>query len=262
MSTRIDMSQLKAAMKRLRTERGSTKKEVCEMAARGFVRAIVLVTPPASQKSSGSDAKKAGEKAIESDLRKIFKICSPKQIQDFIDMNNGVSEKHPFGFKGARAIGDVEARVLTLPEMKAWHDDRRRKDGRVMDIHATVTTGLRKMDLKGLDQGLVTAGNFATFLRAMIAFVGELASGWNAAAEKLNVRGIPAWIKRHGNSRGEVVITVTDTMFRIECSNAVKFVGNVRDYDRRIQLAVQYEANAMNRNADFLLRRALKRAGF
>ncbi|MCX6968195.1 MAG: hypothetical protein NTZ46_10555 [Verrucomicrobia bacterium] len=49
--------------------------------------------------------------------------------------------------------------------------------------------------------------------------------------------------------------------FRIEISNAVKFVGNVKDLDGRIQKAITYQANAMQRQADFLLHKAVKKAG-
>ena len=49
--------------------------------------------------------------------------------------------------------------------------------------------------------------------------------------------------------------------FRIILTNAVKYVTNVNDYDRRIQAALNLQAEKMQRKVEFLLTRALKRAG-
>ena len=50
--------------------------------------------------------------------------------------------------------------------------------------------------------------------------------------------------------------------FRIEIGNTVPFIGNVKDLDRRIQAAIDYQANAMNRQAVFLLKKAIQEAGW
>jgi hypothetical protein len=51
-------------------------------------------------------------------------------------------------------------------------------------------------------------------------------------------------------------------VFRLTLTNAVKYVSNVSDYDRRIQSAITIQANKMQRQVDFLLSRALKRGGW
>jgi hypothetical protein len=51
-------------------------------------------------------------------------------------------------------------------------------------------------------------------------------------------------------------------LFRITLTNAVKYVTNVADYGRRIQSAIRIQAGKMDRKADFLLTRALKRSGW
>ena len=106
----------------------------------------------------------------------------------------------------------------------------------------------------------VSSTEFNALKKTLLGRVGWLASGWNAAAQKLGVR-LPAWIARHGTSAGVILVTSDGRRFRIEISNAVKYVGSVKDLDRRIQKAVTYQANAMQRQADFLLHKAVKKAG-
>ena len=98
----------------------------------------------------------------------------------------------------------------------------------------------------------------------LFANVGWLAAGWNKAAEKLGLSGRswPAWVQRHTGAKGYCNISVAEGRFRIEIGNTVPFIGNVKDLDRRIQAAIDYQANAMNRQAVFLLKKALKDAGW
>ena len=53
--------------------------------------------------------------------------------------------------------------------------------------------------------------------------------------------------------------TRTFTRFRIILTNAVKNVTNVESYDRRIQSAINIQGRKMQRRAEFLLTRALRR---
>ena len=54
----------------------------------------------------------------------------------------------------------------------------------------------------------------------------------------------------------------TFTRFRIILTNAVKYVTNVESYDRRIQSAINIQGRKMQRRAEFLLTRALRKAGW
>ena len=94
--------------------------------------------------------------------------------------------------------------------------------------------------------------------------VGWLAAGWNKAAQKLGLSGRqwPAWIARHSSAPGHCTITSTETLFRVEVANTVKFVGQVKDLNRWIQNSINYQANAMNREAVHLLEKALKASGW
>ena len=73
---------------------------------------------------------------------------------------------------------------------------------------------------------------------------------------------LPAWVARHGGGRGAVSVLNTFRAFRIILTNAVKYIGNVDAYDRRIQSAINIQGKKMQRRAQFLLTRALRRAGW
>lgn len=270
MASSFDTSEIRRAAARLAGETKKTKKEWVETAARGFVKDVVAITPPGSPGNSGSGAKKAGETAIASDAARIFQPMSPaaiRQIQDF----QGRESASQFGHKGAAALGEVRDVVLSFGQMAAFHQARRKANGRVSgggqggrlnrERAADLTTGLRRKDLRSLDIGIVEKSDYVRFITLLQKNVGRLAAGWNKAAALLGVR-LPAWVRRHGDSAGEAGVTVTNTLFRLTVSNAVKFVGNVRAYDRRVQAALNLQAAKMNRQADFLMKKALKRAGW
>ena len=214
---KFDMRRLQQAIKHLEPLVKKSRKELVEQAAKGFVKTVATVTPPASKGATGSTAKKQGEVAITNDLAKVMKAVRVRrgaQLQSAQDIYKR--------FRDART-GRINPRNLQNP----------------YPVSSTEYNALRK---------------------TLLARVGWLASGWNAAAQKLGVK-LPVWITRHGTGAGIILVTNDGRRFRIEISNAVKFVGNVKDLDRRIQKSVDYQANAMQRKADFLLRKAVQKAG-
>ena len=107
----------------------------------------------------------------------------------------------------------------------------------------------------------VNAAALRLLQRDLFARVGKLAGGWNAGAARLGAK-VPAWIARQGARRSAVSIENTTRLFRITLTNAVKYVHNVADYTRRIQSAINIQGKKMQRRAEFLLARAVKRAGW
>lgn len=240
----------------------STKsnKTVLLEVSRNFVRRVIAITPP-SQGKSNSESKKRGETAIAADLRRIMMPGPQDFIDRFIDFNNGRDAKYLFGHKGAAALGFVYTRALTKGELDDWHNSRRRKDGRVMRVNSRVTTGLKKRDLRGLDQGLVETRTYNWFRRKVQKRVGALAAGWNRAAASLGYRP-PAWIRRHGEANGSVSINIEGGILRVLISNDVKYAGNVKDLKRRVQTALNQQSEALERRVAFYLKKNGKGAGF
>ena len=107
----------------------------------------------------------------------------------------------------------------------------------------------------------VDASALRALQRDLLARVGKLAGGWNAGAAKLGAK-VPAWVSRQGAGRGGMSVVNSIRQFRITLTNAVKYVTNVADYMRRVESAIGIQAAKMERKAEFLLTRALKRAGW
>ena len=114
---------------------------------------------------------------------------------------------------------------------------------------------------KGDDIALVPKNVMEEVRKILKRQIGVLAAGWNTAAQKLGVK-LPAWVTRHGTAYGEVVLTITATTFRLELSNVVQFVENVRGYESRVQRAIDFQTRKMEREADYLLKKALRKAGW
>ena len=215
---KFDMRRLQQAIKNLEPLVKKSRKELVEQAAKGFVKTVTEVTPPASKGTTGSAAKKQGEAAITGDLARVMLPVRSRrnaQLQDPVEIYKRLRDKN---------TGRINPRNLQKPYP-------------------------------------VSSTQYAALRKTLLARVGWLAAGWNAAARKLGVK-LPAWIARHGTGYGIILVSNDGRRFRIEISNAVKFVGNVKDLDGRIQKAITYQANAMQRQADFLLHKAVKRSGF
>ena len=215
---RFDLKPIQRGIKALAPHVKKSRRELAEEAARGFVKEVVAITPPASKGKRGSAAKKAGEGAILVDLARVM-------------------------------IAAMQRKGVTLGDPAEIH--KRLRDPR--------TGRINPRNLK--HPYPVDAAALRALKRDLFKRVGELAAGWNAGAQKLGVK-LPAWVARHGSGRSEVTVLNTFRLFRIILTNAVKYVGNVDDYDRRIQSAIKIQGRKMERRAEFLLTRALKQAGW
>lgn len=183
--------------------------------ARGFVRRVIDMTPPGSERVRGASAKRQGEMAVRADMRKLF---TPRRFKV------KTKAKHT--------------------DLAALHKRHRNQRGRV----------------NGRPRYSVKTEDFRTYEKEMLAQIGTLAAGWNAAARALGVR-VPAWISRHGSRYGTVEIRLSGNTIWITVSNKVPFVGSVGDLSRRVQFALNAQADAMERQIKVLLAKAAKKAG-
>lgn len=215
---RFDLKPIQRGIKALAPQVKKSRRELAEEAARGFVKEVVAITPPASKGKRGSAAKKAGEGAILVDLARVM-------------------------------VAAARRKGVTLADPAEIH--KRLRDPR--------TGRLNPRNLK--HPYPVDAAALRSLRNELLKRVGELAAGWNAGAQKLGVK-LPAWVTRHGAGRSAAAVIDTLRVFRIILTNAVKYVGSVDAYDRRIQSALNIQGQKMQRRAEFLLTRALKRAGW
>lgn len=186
------------------------------------MKTVVSVTLPGSKGVSGSKAKAQGETAIKGDLAKIMAAAARKR--------------------------DLDARSGSASPEELYRRFRDKRTGRINPRSMRQPYRVQKAALAALQ-------------RRLLADVGWLAAGWNQAARKLGVR-LPAWVSRHGTGRGSVGVSRTGSIFRITIVNEVRFVGGVKGFSSRIQSAINYQANAMRRKAEYLLKKSIRKAGW
>lgn len=210
-----------------------------------IVQRLMATMPPSKDRTekATTTAKKHGEMAVRRDVGYIVKVVS----QETMD-NPLADQEYEFGHKGAKALGTVKTRALRSPSaIKAWHQARRRKDGRVPKINRNVTTGLRKRDLNKLDEGLTTDKLLNAYLKDVYKRVGFLASGWKAAARKLGA-AVPAWINRN-NAPSSATITENARGITILAQNNIPWASANRT-EKRVQWAVNVQKQKLERQID------------
>lgn len=80
--------------------------------------------------------------------------------------------------------------------------------------------------------------------------IGKLASGWNRAWASLRKDSPPAFVKRHGQSLGQVRLSVQFDPYTITITNAAPYVGKIDDMRRRIDMAFVFIVNGMRARMD------------
>jgi hypothetical protein len=152
------------------------------------------------------------------------------------------------------------ARIMVVPEKGALKGPGPESASSVHKAQRNPSDGrvyaLRKGKRKPVDAAQLRALEKLLFSR-----VGFLASGWNSMAIRLGVN-LPAWVKRHGTKAGIVKVVETDTRFRIEGVNGTAYVGNVKDYLRRIDWTVGLQATKLENQCLAILKKAIKSSGF
>lgn len=263
MLIKIDMREFERAMNRFGSESKKSAAVLLRQQAKLFVRDVVSITPPAhttkaSEIISGASALKVGKNKLVGDIMRIVQPMSQAQLDNTNDESYA-----SFNHEGAGRIGEIlHKRLRSIAEIEKWHQSRRNKRGVVPKINKRATTGLRKRDMRGLDVGYTTPGLLTAYVKAQVAKIGILASGWNAAANRLGL-SLPAWITRHGSSRGDCEIITTSRSLKIIVTNAVRFVGDVKGVDRRVQWALNNRARQMDKQMDnFAIKKATRAAGF
>lgn len=222
----------------------------------GKVPGMVQLTPPHSAGVRGGAAKKQGEMRTMSDIRKVY-MTPGKAWSILRDRNETLAAGFWRAIKNSRWTeaerimreSDTELSMMVLRHFDGGqlHKTLRNKTtGRIQQRHASVIV----RDPKALKK----------FIDGSKKNVGIYGSGFNAAALSLGAKGVPAWITRHGGEFSGVSITATATSFYITMSDRVPFgkAGTVR----RMRYVLQYRHNALVRQMPFIIRKAMKTAGF
>jgi hypothetical protein len=192
---------------------------------------------------TGTAAKKAGEKKVDSDLNTIFagvKLKGKRKVTHLFGQTNPkVGKKPPY------LVPTTEKH----PDLGAIYDQR---------VNRKFERGAKKISRGQRAKWYVSSTKLATLRKERKKAVGKLAAGWAPAAAKLNVK-LPTWITRHATPRGDVVPKIRRGSYSLTIRNNVP-------YGRK--LALQAIANRALRGRDqklarrlpHVLRGALKRA--
>lgn len=222
----------------------------------GKVPGLVQVTPPLGP-AKGTEAKRIGERAVSRDISKVY--ANPGRVWAAIkalgQQNAAQGYWQAIQKKDFLAAQKIVERIRGLPyymrDMRpfddgAAHQVRRKKDGRVAgkypdfvvtDRMALKTYGVKKRKLVGL-----------------------LAAGWVSDAGKLGqVRGVPAWVKRHSAPFGLVRQIRRAGAYQIEIVNNTPYAG--REEQRRADIVLLYRVAALKRQLPFIARRLEERLG-
>jgi hypothetical protein len=226
-------------------------KELVDSEARGFVRDAVLATPPFHAKSApapdnpgkfatvtGTEAKKAAEAKIDSEASAIFA---------------GVI------LKGKRTITQAFGHPLKNPVVVATKELHPNVESLWAERAARRFAGKRKTISRGQKAAFyVSSPKLIKAIAARKKNIGKLASGWAAAAEKLNVK-LPAWIKRHGTARGGVQIQLGSLSYSIRIQNDVAY-GDALQLQSIADRTARARERKLAARLPFVIRGAIKRA--
>ncbi len=245
MTFEFDTSRLQRSMRTYQLAAMKGSEAVVRDAARNFIKKAASITPPAIGKLN-STAKKIGERSIIGDINSILVGVPPgifKKLEAIRARGTGVIRT-----KSGTLV--VKAADITVPSIKGWHYAHRRRNGRVRG-GKNRTAAVR---------AIVLAAQKKSYTAGVLRKVGLLMAGWNASAEKLGTK-LPAWVTRHGSGGGRCAVN-TRNGIHIRMENMRGFIGRVGGLKRRVQWALDAQANALDRAARAIMVKAARRAGF
>ncbi len=245
-SAKVDIA---TGLKRLRAVPGlfeEVMKATVPQEARGFVKDIIAISPPASKRNTGTAAKKAGEASIDADLAGLFAGVVLKGTRTipllFGQADPPVEKKPPYHVPTKEVHPDVRAIYL------------RRKDKRSewSGLWGRITRGQRA-------KFYVAREKLEALAKALKAKVGSLAAGYNAAAQRLGVP-VPGWIARHGSRYGSVQVRQTSSSLVVIIANSIHFARAQKLHELAAYCAYVRQKK-LDRRMPYLVKAALKKAG-
>lgn len=187
-SIKIDDEKFLRKMKKYEEIVGKEVGQLVNNAARLCALECMKYTAP---RGTNSESKKAGELAVQKDLRKIFTIVNPKWWKEIFKGNafnsGGVAIHDRTGRVWAT---DLQTQISEPAIAKSWHKEHRNASGR------TIGLGL-------IDRAIIKQATYKKYLRETIQKVGIVKAGWAKVASQCNadvrepLRGIPAWVQRN-----------------------------------------------------------------
>jgi hypothetical protein len=202
--------------------------EVVMTTLRGVLRFAIAYTPPGSDKSVDASGNYSGMEA-----RRRGESAMERDVRHIFQ-----------GTTPARA-------KVQLGQMRSIHDQ-------IMNVKKT-RGGLRRDVVPKVK---VARSSLTAYLREAKKRVGKLAAGWIPAATELGKIRVPAWISRHGVTGKGFTLKIQADSVVATISNITPFADNVKGMRRRLQFAVNAQANAMERSVATYYAKKLRDSGF
>lgn len=220
-------------------------------------RGMVQLTPPFSGKTSQAKARKQGEAKTRRDIRRVYGI--PSDVFALIKQRDAKLAKAFWGMVLALdwdRASDLSRRITghTLQEFDGGAAHRSRRKGTPDGNVSGKRPSLYLRDPVG------KAGELEAYIKMRVSHVGIYASGFNAAAEALGAKGIPAWVTRHGTTFSGISIQENASSFYIVISDKVPFGG--AETLRRMGYALFYRREALSNAMPYIIRKVCQTAGF
>ena len=192
-------------------------------AGKGTIRRVVRITPPFRDGEGDAEARTRGYRVIHRDLMNVFT---------------------PVKFKGKRReqYSGADVRQIHTRHLKA------KRFGKPM-----------RSD-KGRQYYHVRYQYVSLLEDVLRSHVGLMPAGWMPAVEALKV-SVPQWIARHGTGRGLYRADLTGEAMYIEAVAGGVAPWIAPELARRIRYALEYQANAMKREIEFLTMRDARASG-
>ena len=104
---------------------------------------------------------------------------------------------------------------------------------------------------KRVTQVAVPSADLKQYQKLLVSRIGFLAAGWLSALHQLG-RKAPAWIERH-RAPGAASVRINSRGVEVRMTNKVKYASRWIEAQRRIQYAIKYRTNAINRQIEAIL---------
>lgn len=220
----------------------------------GKVPGMIQVTPPFSQGTTQSKARKQGENKVRRDIRRVYGL--PSDLYRLIRDRDPKLAKAFWGMVRNEkwATASALAERITGSRLREFDGGAAHRSRRSKGVVNGKSPSMFVRDPVG------QSGPLEDYTDHRISHVGIYASGFNAAAARLSARGVPAWVTRHGTAFSGISIQETPTSFHITISDKVPF--GQADTIRRMEYVLRYRTNALQRQMPHIIRNALKTAGF
>lgn len=224
----VELGHFQRAARDWARRTGKTQAEVLRTSAKMTISnprqgsGLLQITPPCSKGRTGLDGKRAGEAAIARDLGRVF-----------------------------RGVRIMNRRAEQWPDVEGIH--RR--------LFADKRPGSPLRSDRGRQGYYVDEKKLRLLGRQLRPRVGHLAAGWVPSARALGA-AVPAWIGRHGGSRGTIRMSFSAPRYSIEMTCFAPPNSPWQELERRVPYAIRYATNNLERQMQGPFERDARASGF